>query len=285
MANADTYNTRLDSQRALYAKWDSLLQTLLCVTPENLLQLESDETHVDVWQAAFDERMESGTPSYYPGYTDMNIEYTYTIDLDLQVFSTDNAAHYRLNHIPRNEEWIKAMFEDGAGHRFVLPQYVPKESVASLTVEVEDFSPNASDYWKELKTREVKPKTFTSTSSKIRWKLFNIFQMSQLDDLSVTLLGWTAQDLPFREIVFCILCLAAGGDHLALVDERRVIKPPESQQQEREHLYAAIVKGSDPKGGRELITPVGVGYQYVLSKPQVHEIAQIRRPTLRAVNP
>lgn len=174
--NADTYNTRLESQGAFYAKWDSLLQKLLCVTPENLLQLESDETRVNVWQAAFDERMESGTPTYYPRYTDMNIEYTYTIDLDLQVFSTDNSAHYRLNHIPRNQEWIGAMFQDGAGHRFVLPQYVPKESVASLTVEVEDFSPNASDYWKELKTREVKPKTFTSTSSKIRLKLFNIFQ-------------------------------------------------------------------------------------------------------------
>jgi len=266
VGSADSCIHRLESQRALFAKWDSLLYKLLCITPENLATLESDETRVGVWHEAFDERIENGTPVYHSGYNDMNIEFTYTIDLDLEVFSIDHAAHYRLDHIPRNGQWIKAMSEDGDGYRFVLPQDVPKESIASLTVEVEDFPSNVSDYWNDLKTREVKPKRFYSTSSKLRWLLFRIFQHSQLNHLSVTLLGWTAQDLAFREIAFFILCLAAGGDHLALVDERRVIEPPKSDDQS-EHLHAAIVKGSDPKGGRELISSVGSGYQYVFSKP------------------
>lgn len=196
----------------------------------------------------------------------MTIEYTYTIDLDLEVFSVDNAAHYRLNHIPRNGEWIEAMFQDGAGRRFVLPQYVPKESLASLTLEAERPIPNANKYLDDVKTRKVEPKKFNSTSSKLHCKLFNIFQRSQLHPLSVTLLGWTPQDLPFREIAYFILCLAAGGDHFALVDERRVIKPLKSAY-ESDHSYAAIVAGSQPEGERELISSVGVGYQYVFAKP------------------
>lgn len=250
----EEYRTWLESQRDFFAKWDDRLQTFLCIQPEHLAIMQSDNATVDGWLTAFDERLQCGTPPYSTGFNDLWIEFTYTFDLDLEVFSIDSSAHYRLSRIPRNGDWIQTLsiIND---KRIVFPQLVPEESVASLVLDIEDFDTSASNYWKTLETTKVVSKVQSlSIVSRLRWKLFNIFQASLVNDLSVTLLGWTAKDLSFREIVFFIICLAAGGDRLALVDERRIIKPSVSQS------YAAIIAGNKPDGERELISPVGVGY-------------------------
>lgn len=111
------------------------------------------------------------------------------------------------------------------------------------------------DYWETLKTVVVEPKDDSpSTVASLRWRLFNNFSKSQLQHLRVTLLGWTEQDLPFREIAFFILCIAAGGNKLALVDERRIIEPHTND------TYAALVTGKKFNDERELISSVAAGY-------------------------
>jgi len=231
----------------------------LCIKPKHLATLETDKSLASVWDAAaFDKTLEEDPPTYVvPSFHESNMEWIYTIDLDLEVFSVDHGAHYRLNEIPRQREWINAMALDDANHRLARPQYVSTGSTASLTVEIDDFAQETSGYWDSLEKKKVGPKQMCSTSSSMRWKLLDIFRKSQLEILSVTLLGWTAQDLPFREISYFINCLAAGGDQSTLIDERSIVEPYKGS------LYAGIAAESELDGARELVTSVGVGYQYV----------------------
>ena len=258
LADSKEYQKWLQAQRTYYEKWDCLLHKILCIKPEDLASMHVKASPGCVWKAAFDESLWLCPPSYNPGSHRSDhswIEYTYTIDLDLEIFSIDSSAHYQLGHIPRDDVWIEGLFLNCNNQRFVLPQCVPEESIGSLTVENEDLAADAMDYWAKLNTVEVLPRDESpSTVSGLRWRLFGIFSRSQLEHLSITLLGWTAQDLPFREIAFFILCIAAGGNKLALVDERRIIEPHTND------TYAGLVTGTDIDDERELISSVAAGY-------------------------
>lgn len=255
----EEYQKWLQSQRDTFAKWDSLLRELLTIQPEDMCKLRSSERLSPVCHAAFDERLQEDAPPYYAsGFNDLFIEWIYTIDLDQEVFSVDNGAHLHLNHIPRKDEWIEALFRDSEGNRFLLPQLVSAQSVATLSLDPPNLT--SSTKYETLQTRLFKAKglDYLSPSNltvpRLRWMLFNYIQKSQQRNLSVTLLSWQAQDLPFRELAFFILCLAAGGDHLALVDQRRVKNP------DPDALYAGIMTGNASQGGIELASSLGVGY-------------------------
>lgn len=258
-ADPEEYQKWLQSQRDVFAEYDTLLQELLTIHPEDMRKIHSDEPHRPIFHAAFSENLPNDAPPYHvSGFTDLYIEWTYTIDLDREVFSIDSGAHFRLNHIPKNDQWIKALFNDNQYNRFLLPHLVPAESIATLSLDPPNFT--TSTKYDTLQTRRVKPKIFNTlspsclTGPRLRWMLFNFFQTSQQRDLSVTLLSWQAQDLPFRELAFFILCLASGGEHLALVDERRVKLPY------NDGLYLGMMTDGESEGDTELATSLGVGY-------------------------
>ena len=257
-SDPDGYHKWLQSQRDAFAKWDSLLQRLLSIQLGDHEELLSEESRNSVWQTAFDERLD-GPPSYEPGFNDLWIEWTYTIDLDQEVFSVDNGAHFHLNRIPKNDGWVKALFCDDRGNRFLLPQNASTESIASLVLDTEHVPVSTSVSCETLRMRVVTPKPFEHllpfqrTLPRLRWKLFEIFQRSQQHSLSVTLLGWKAQDLPFREIAYFILCLAAGGSNLALVDQRRKIFY-------RQKSFVRIMVGSELESKTELVSSLGTGF-------------------------
>ena len=258
-ADPEQYQKWLQSQREFFAKWDSLLTDFLTIQPENMRKILSDEPQKAVFHAAFDERLAANVPPCYASSRDEylgGIEWTYTIDLDREVFSVDDGAHFTLNRIPGN--WIEALFSDIWRNRFLLPQLVPAESVATLVLKPPSFTTSAHN--NNLQMRLVKPKNADQplpsylTEVRLRWFLFNIFQKSQQIDLSVSLLGWHAQDLPFREFAFFILCLASGGDHLALLDERYTKMPSD------EALYLGMRTKDSLETDIELATYLGVGY-------------------------
>ena len=255
-ADPEQYQKWLQSQRHLFAKWDSLLNELLTIQPEDMRKLLSGEPHKAVFYAAFDERLPTNAP---PGYTssvkddDSWIEWTYTIDLDREVFTVDDGAHFTLNKIPGT--WMEALSQD---RRFLLPQLVPAESVATLALDPPRLT-TSTDH-NNLQPRLVKPKNPDQslptylTGIKLRWMLFDMIQKSLLNDLSVSLLSWHARDLPFREFAFYILCLASGGDHLALLDERYAKMPY------TEALYFGIPTEDSSGTDIELATYLGIGY-------------------------
>lgn len=56
--------------------------------------------------------------------------------------------------------------------------------------------------------------------------------------------------MPFREISYFILCLAAGGDNLALVDTRRILE---------KDGYAGILTGFDHGADMEFASSLASG--------------------------
>ena len=252
--DTDGYQKWLLAQREFFNKWNTLLETMLCIQPEQLLKIDSEGFSGLPWHEAFDERMDE-EPTHDPGSLDEDIEFMYLIDLDLEVFSIDHCAYYRLDKIPQEGEWMRAIFEDDEGHRFVHPRLASPESLADLTIANSGFSTNALSMWDLLVKRKVKPKSpCRSVISRIRWKIFDIFQSTRKDQLSVNLLGWSANSLAFCEIVFFILCVAAGGKNLAVVDKCRILEPYNRE------LYLAMISGYKPDGDRELVSSIGVGY-------------------------
>lgn len=256
----DEYQKWLQALRELYTKWKNLLQTFLSIESESLNSIETDESLVGILDEAFDMRLED-FPTFTPQFCNISIEYTYTFDLDLEVFSIDSSAHYRLEHIPRNGEWIDGLCQDEEGYRFVHPRLAPGKSLASLTVNLPDASAHAGGQ-NTFPTKQVIPKSGCSTASElIRFKIFDVFEGSQLSSLGVTLHSWTVDDLCFRELTFFILCIAAGEDYLSLVDSRRI------RDARWCDLYSVILHGEELPGKREFITSVGNGF-HLTDQPQ-----------------
>ena len=257
--NSDDYQEWLKAQRAHWAKWDDLLQKILEIGPEDLAELRLPRAEIDtenIWHEAFDERLKSIPPSFHIGTYNFSIEWSYTIDLDREVFSVDNGAHFRLDRVSQNGRWIKALALDADSERLALPQAVGEETITSLTVDTEDFAPNAAEYWKILKPRVVTPdlahiESTQPTVNRLRSICFDLFQATQKRSLSVTLLGWQAHEMPFREIAYSILCLAAGGEHLTLVDDKRIFLRAGC---------AGMLTASDTEEEMELVSSLGAGY-------------------------
>ncbi|KAL9595411.1 MAG: hypothetical protein Q9219_006454 [cf. Caloplaca sp. 3 TL-2023] len=257
----EEYQKWLHAMRTLFAKWDALLQTFLSVKLDSLSNIESDEALVGVMDEAFDARLEI-FPEFTPAFIDGCIEYTYTFDLDHEVFSIDSSAHFRLQHIPRNGVWMEALCGDRQGRRFVHPRLAPEASLANLVASTHPFSTTNLADSRSPVTKEVSAKAaHPNISNQLRLKLFDVFEDSLIPGLSATLLSWTVDDLFFRELAFSILCLAAGGDHLSLVDRRRVLHPCWTE------YYGVVVHGEGSEGERELITSVGSGF-HLTDQPQ-----------------
>ena len=258
-ADPEGYQKWLQSQRDLFGRWDSILQTILTIQPEDMYKLNSDEPQTHIIHATFDERLQGDAPSFYQSaFNDLFIEWVYVINLDREIFSVNNGAHFCLNQIPA--EWSTALFTDDMGHTFLLPQLVPTESVATLALDPPGFS--TSIQYEKLQTRLVNVKSLDHISPdriigpRLRWMLFNSFQKTKQADLSVNLLDWQVQDLAFRELAFFILCLAAGGENLSLVDDRRAKRPHDDAS----YLGIPTSDLSESEAHIELATCLGVGY-------------------------
>ena len=138
-ADHGQYQKWLQSQRDFFAKWDSLLNEILTIRPGDMHKLLSDESQMAVFSASFDDRLKANAPPWYASAGhEAYIEWTYTIDLDREVFSVGDSAHFTLNKIP--SLWFKALFEDRDGNKFLLPQLVPAESVATLVLDPPCFT-------------------------------------------------------------------------------------------------------------------------------------------------
>ncbi|KAL8878510.1 MAG: hypothetical protein Q9198_003691 [Flavoplaca austrocitrina] len=195
--------------------------------------------------------------------------YYYTIDLDQEVFSIDFGAHYSLECIPRNNQWMDALLYDSQGNRFVHPQLAPETSLASLAV------PNKQPLTRNvtvLAKKEVVPKLPDSSNimARVQLQLFKVFQEQELDILPFTILSWNAEDLAFREYAFHILCLALGGDYLTVVDDQRTIGLGNHYGPDSYHV---LIYGDEPDGERDLTTSLGLGFhiedQPIGTAPQV----------------
>ena len=122
----DKYKEWLDSMRKTLGEWEEEYQ--------NFLERNPHDSSIQVQMPTFMNDAEHH-PAYLAPINDIWIEWVYTIDLDEEVFTVNNSAHFRLDCIPRDDQWIKALATGPSGEKFVLPGKVPVECLADLLVE------------------------------------------------------------------------------------------------------------------------------------------------------
>ena len=173
-----------------------------------------------------------------------------TLDLDLEVFSINNKAHYRLSNIPRGDLWVEALRVDDDNSYFVHPSLAPEDSLASIAVVNRQFTNEDIELWDSLRKRKPWPKFPESTNLMALFQLamFKALEEAELHHLDLTVLSWTVDDFAFREYAFCILCMASGGDNLSLIDQRRILGLKDKPLW---NFYSAGISGNDAKGNRE----------------------------------
>lgn len=136
----------LQQQRAFFAKWDEVLQKeLLTIKNADLQATYFGQNCEYRQQALLDERLDGSIlPCYRTGLNDLLIEWTYTIDLDREIFSIDNGCHFKLNKIPKYT-WAEALALDNDERRLILPYLVPADSLASMTSQYKEPGHNRKD--------------------------------------------------------------------------------------------------------------------------------------------
>ena len=82
------------------------------------------------------------------------IEWIYIIDLDREVLTVNNGAHFKLDQVP-HIDWINSLASGGLGDKISLPGIIPPESVTSLVAERTLLTSNLSQKLGDLNIIDV----------------------------------------------------------------------------------------------------------------------------------
>ena len=94
--DAAKYQEWLAAQRETAAEWEAFYEEFLSVQPGIEKPTESPEF------------MQHQFPSSLAPLNDTFIEWIYTVDLDREIFSVNNGAHFKLEQVP-HIDWIKSL--------------------------------------------------------------------------------------------------------------------------------------------------------------------------------
>ena len=196
-------------------------------------------------------------PSYMPVFNKDDVMWVYVIDLDREIFSVDNGAHFKLGSIPKFG-WIDALDKTFREHRLVLPDRVPDNAVTSLVVTPAPPDVQLVRLYEELDIEIVTSDGINGFHPARRHeplfcaRIFQIFQRTQERVLAHLLLGWKPDDLAFREITFSIVCLASGRRNVSLVEDWRFVD-------DDAHGCANLTNSIDKEEEPEFVAHMGVG--------------------------
>lgn len=233
-----------------------------------LAWLESERQKVKQWEATWDEclvvRIDDDEPMYegqgiYPSWVAPIsggwIQWLYILDLDREVFSVNDGAHFKLDQVP-HINWIAALADGALGDKILLPKPLSEEAIANAvatpsTVDCDLFGEARDSGNRTVRParRIVKPKTIADIGCRcqhgpsLRWMIFSIWSQNMHQILTASLLQWSTPDLPFRETAFAALCIASGSQNI-------VVLPADKSKSKRKHndliaLADQISEGSD----------------------------------------
>ena len=172
----DEYEKWLAETREIFTPYEDLFKDFLTVTrlhPEPGL----DEAPFQVSCASLppppdDHQFTKSTkdnihhaPSYIPKLIDTVIKGVYCIDIDNEVFTVDNKAHFKLDRIS-HINWTAALkerdtgfgFQDGSGGNILDRKLVPASALASIARSAQPPRPDLMEAYNKLQVEKVTPK-------------------------------------------------------------------------------------------------------------------------------
>ena len=120
--DAVKYQEWLATERKSAEEWESLYHAFLLVKPGNEVPADLPDF------------MQQQPPSLLAPLNDTWIEWIYIVDLDREIFSVNNGAHFKLDQVPQID-WINSLANGGLGDQISLPGTIPLEAVTSLVAE------------------------------------------------------------------------------------------------------------------------------------------------------
>ncbi|KAI9038050.1 uncharacterized protein KD926_011288 [Aspergillus affinis] len=143
------------------------------------------------------------------------IEWTYTLDLDREVFTVDNVLHFKLTKIPRYDRWIYYIDKDGYERRAFKP-FTPEEIIGDVTC-TPHFSQASKNRYKCLGPEVMPPRSLVSDSEEVVihrealfWVVFSLTHQRYSPLLDQFYLEWGSGSFAFRELAFAFLSITAG---------------------------------------------------------------------------
>ena len=121
-ADASKYQEWLADKRKTAEEWGAVYEVFISI------ERSSDKT------TNIPEFMRQRFPSSFAPLNDTYIEWIYTVDLDREVFSVNNGAHFKLDRIP-HIDWINSLAKGVLDDTISLPGTVPMDAVTNLVVE------------------------------------------------------------------------------------------------------------------------------------------------------
>ncbi|KAL8785640.1 MAG: hypothetical protein Q9195_008560 [Heterodermia aff. obscurata] len=286
-SNREEYKQWLCAQRSIMAEREANLDRYLTFKHAGQRPGEEDEDVRDAkgfiaW----------AQPIWLAPLNSVPIEWVYIVDLDREVFSVNNGAHFKLDRVP-HIDWIGSLAEGRLGD--IISLLFGGGDMVGLEVEEAELDSCGFGIPKRLdKTgldcQVVKPKDITSIPWRrrhgpiLRQLVFRRWAESLTASLAATLLQWTPSDLPFREIAFAALCLASGGKRMSVLPEKRLwktvvygsISDPEATTPNDPEFVSVLAAGAHLQG-----KPFGTAPQdtfYWLDGIFVVLVAQLLRP-------
>ncbi|RAH74688.1 uncharacterized protein BO66DRAFT_467381 [Aspergillus aculeatinus CBS 121060] len=171
---------------------------------------------------ALDDRLKSPPLQLMPPeWRSGDHEWVYTIDLDKEIFSIDNAVHFRLSSIASDRNWTMYLGKD-ARRRRAPAKWTPSHVLADPT-----FKPQVNEtlveMFNRLKVEVVAPESFylpqdiSFLRESFLASAFTRLQGHYRDLLDGSYLEWGPTDFPFREIAYAIVSLATGAVSFASI--------------------------------------------------------------------
>ena len=142
-SDPEDYQTWLKDRRKVTAEWEAKWKDYLTVDPEVKTEWEA-EWNDDLIKKIATEDDYDPTPFAPVNYADC--EWVYIIDLDREIFSFNNEAHFKLDQV-RHVDWIGALKR---GVREDLVPLLPTENVPNLVAESAVASGNADEAVSEV---------------------------------------------------------------------------------------------------------------------------------------
>ncbi|RLM00458.1 hypothetical protein CFD26_106336 [Aspergillus turcosus] len=227
------YRNWLNSMREMYSRCAQQFEDQILTVDANIRQddLSISERHAKSYLAV-DDRLE-----YAPIQTvvdrfsnDLFVEWTYTIDLDREIFAVDDAACFKLSNVPHWGEWIRYLAQD-ARQRRKLHANTPKDIIAdvswkpnidpslkalgqALNIELLSLADFAAETMLPLDIETDSPSNSAKQMMPARtnFLMTTFLQMCRAyrKVLDRFILGWEPSCFMFREMAFAVLSLAAG---------------------------------------------------------------------------
>jgi len=221
----------LEGQRAIYAQLTAELESrVLTVSDETVRMHGSDNKQFMAWQVVDDRLVE--LPSTLCEAAIESPPWTYTLDLDREVFSVDMWIHFSMEEIPRipDDRWIEGFQKDDAGGKVFSFDICPEATDTQPTVEYFPDNDSRDEYeakYRQYECSVVNAMNNIEESSRVAHGrtvsliLFERFISSFAFWFEEYIPGWSHEDFGFREFAFAILSFAARQYRLDRPDRFR----------------------------------------------------------------